>query len=119
MASYLGSTAPATSYRNGGACSACNRADRLVDINVMIEYEGWVTLCAPCVADAARCIVGVSVRGDAGPGYQVPESPVVEEMPPVTSVVEEMPPVTYTLPQVSGDSPVAAAVRSARRRGAR
>ena len=63
MPTYIGSNAPPSSFRNGGACSACNRADRLVDIGVFIDYEGWVLLCAPCLADAAMCIKGMDLQG--------------------------------------------------------
>lgn len=52
-AQYLGPSADPTAYRNAGACSRCNRADRLVDIDVHIDYEGNVALCVGCVADAA------------------------------------------------------------------
>lgn len=45
--------APINVYRLG-ACSRCLRSDRLVDIEVLIEYEGNVALCSGCIADAAH-----------------------------------------------------------------
>lgn len=52
MATYMGK-APYSTYRKGGSCSRCARADRLVDIDVHIDMEGAVALCTGCIADIA------------------------------------------------------------------
>lgn len=50
-------------YRNGGTCSQCNRADRLVGLDFIIDYEGSVALCRGCLADAAMA-AGLIVTED-------------------------------------------------------
>ena len=52
MPTYLG-TADPIAYRNGGTCSQCGRADRLVGLEFVIEYDGSVALCVGCIADLA------------------------------------------------------------------
>jgi hypothetical protein len=52
VAQYLGSVDP-NAFRNGGSCSRCNRGDRLVDIDVLIDYEGNVAVCVGCAAEVA------------------------------------------------------------------
>lgn len=44
--------APLSVYRLG-ACSRCLNSAGLVDIDVMIEFDGNVALCSGCIADAA------------------------------------------------------------------
>lgn len=44
--------APLSVYRHG-ACSRCGRADRLVDIDVLIDYDGSIAMCEGCLGEAA------------------------------------------------------------------
>lgn len=35
-------------------CYRCTRGDRLVDMDAIIEGEGALAICAPCITDAAE-----------------------------------------------------------------
>jgi hypothetical protein len=45
-------TADLTAYRRG-ACDRCGSTERMVDVDVMIDYEGNVILCGGCIGEAA------------------------------------------------------------------
>lgn len=40
-------------YFRGGGCSRCRRADKLIDADIHIEYEGPLAICTGCIADLA------------------------------------------------------------------
>ena len=114
MPTYIGSNAPPTSFRNGGSCSACNRADRLVDIGVFVDYEGWVLLCAPCLSDAALCIKGMDLQGAHEPlATLLPPAALEDEYPgiippdsfPASEPMEEEPEYPVIKPPVDPEDP--------------
>ena len=113
MPTYIGSNAPPTSFRNGGSCSACNRADRLVDIGVFVDYEGWVLLCAPCLSDAALCIKGMDLQGAHEPlATLLPPAALEDEYPgiippdsfPASEPMEEEPEYPFISPPIDPDT---------------
>lgn len=55
MAEYI-ETVPSDGVFRVNACSRCFRNEYLVDTDVLIEWEGTLALCVPCLKELLRAV---------------------------------------------------------------
>jgi hypothetical protein len=59
-------TADLTAYRRG-ACDRCGSTERMVDTDILVDYEGVVVLCGGCIGEAALIAGYLADRGRGAP----------------------------------------------------